>query len=178
MKRVMKKEGKIVQAYCLGERSAKIDELLKGGKIRRVDKTHWRVFSRESRDGEEALSGDYIKIDSSGLPYPNNREYFLNNHRHINGDNYEQIPQMLNAWSRKDGMCPEIRFLQRNKGLVMNEDSEEAYFQAPLWGDILSVGREAVIIFYDLQYNLDGTVRDAEFNFVARDEFYKTYEII
>ena len=173
MKRVMKKEGKIVQAYCLGERSAKIDELLKGGKIRRVDKTHWRVFSRESRDGEEALSGDYIKIDSSGLPYPNNREYFLNNHRHINGDNYEQIPQMLNAWSRKDGMCPEIRFLQRNKGLVMNEDSEEAYFQAPLWGDILSVGRETCSIIWTVRFGMRSLILLQEMNLIKHMRLFK-----
>lgn len=32
--------------------------------------------------------------------------------------------------------------------------------------------------FNNIQYNEDGSVRDAEFNFVARDAFEKTYSFV
>lgn len=178
MKRVRKKEGKVIQAYCLGESNAMLDKLMENGLVRKADETHWRILSREADEGEAARSGDYIKVDSSGAPYPNSREYFLKNHKPLGGDNYEQIPQPLNAWWREEGMCPEIQFLIDCKGLVINENNEEAYYSAPLWGDLLSAAKDAVIVFYSLEYDSEQKIADADFNFVARDEFDKTYDVI
>lgn len=176
MKKVKKKEGKIVQAYCLGEKHPVIEKLIQSGAIKQVDDTKWRIFSREAKDGELAFNGDYIKQDSSGSPYPNSREFFEKNHKHIEGDNYMQIPKPLNAWSLEEGMCPEIQFLIDYKGLVIDEQNEAAYFKAPLWGDMLSAARDAVIVFYEVEYDENQNILDADFNFVARDEFIKTYE--
>lgn len=175
MRRIKKKEGKIVKAYCLGEDHPIIDRLIREGKLQPAADGCWRVFSQESLEGELARSGDYIKLDSSGTPYPNTRAFFLENHRHAGGDDYEQIPRWLNAWCLEDGMCPEIRFLKEHRGLVIDEGSEDACFRAPLWGDMLSAAKDAVIVFYELEYGSRHEVVKADFNFVARDEFDKTY---
>lgn len=175
MRRIKKKGGKIIQAYCLGDGHPIIDRFIRDGRLRPVADGCWRVFSQESLKGEMAESGDYIKLDSGGTPYPNDRTFFLENHRHAGGDDYEQIPRRLNAWFPEDGMCPEIHFLIEHKGLVIDEGSEDACFRAPLWGDILSAAKDAVIVFYELEYGPRHEVVKADFNFVARNEFDKTY---
>lgn len=175
MRQIRKKEGKIIQAYCLGEDHPVIERLIGEGKIQPADVGRWRVFSQEATEGEVAESGDYVKLDSSGMPYPNTRAFFLKNHRHISGDDYEQIPRWLNAWCLEDGMCPEVRFLIEHKGLVIDEESEEACFRAPLWGDLLSAAKDAVIVFYELEYDSGHEVVEADFNFVARNEFDRVY---
>ena len=38
--------------------------------------------------------------------------------------------------------------------------------------------KDAVIVFYDISYDQDGMIVDAEYNFVERGEFNKTYNII
>lgn len=178
MKLVRKKEGKSVRAYCLGEGSGVLLELMAEGKIRRREDGKWLIFSQEANAGEVAEDCDYIKIDNAGWPYPNRREYFLENHRHIGGDEYEQLPVPLKAWDRNEPMCPEIEYLLSNKGLVIDEGSEDRYYSAPLWGDILTARNDCMIVFYSVTIDEDGAVRDADFNFVARDEFDKTYDVI
>lgn len=175
MRQVRKREGKMIKAYCLGEDHPMIERLIGEGKIRQVDAGHWRVFSQEAEKGELAESGDYVKLDSSGAPYPNTREFFKKNHRHVDGDDYEQIPKWLNAWCLEDGICPEIHFLIEHKGLVINEENEDACFRAPLWGDMLTAARNAVIVFFELEYDAGGEIVEADFNFVAKDEFDKVY---
>ncbi len=175
MRKVRKKEGKIIQAYCLGEDHPKLEELIKAGLLRKADDGQWRVLSREASEGEVAVSGDYIKLDSQGYPYPNSREFFLNNHRHLADDNYEQIPKVLHAWCAKDHMCEEVRFLIEHKELIIREDNEKAYFSAPLWGDVLVADKDAMIIFYDISYDEEQQIIDADFNFVAKEEYDKLY---
>ena len=172
MKTVKKKEGKTVKAYCLGEDSPVIHDLTEKGMVRQTDGSHWRIFSQEATNGEEAEAGDYIKIDSSGKPYPNSREFFLKNHRPLGGD------APLKAWDIKGPPCRELEFLISRKGLSINESDAAAYFSAPLWGDTLTAAKDAVIIFYSIQYDDGGDVTDADFNFVARNEFDRTYEIL
>ncbi len=177
LKLVKKKEGRKVTAYCLGDENPKIESLIEEGKIERRD-GGWLIFSQEANEGEWAGDGDFIKLDGSGYPYPNARAYFLDNHRHIGGDEYEQLPKPLKAWDREEGMCHEIEYLIAHKGLVINEGDEDNYFSAPLWGDILSARADCMIVFYSVTINEDGDVTDVDFNFVARDEFEKTYDVI
>ena len=178
MIRIKKKEGRLVRAYCLEANSPMINKLTEEGKICPVDSSHWRIFSREAKDGELARSGDYLKMDMRGNPYPNNRKHFLRNHRSVGGDDYEQLSRPLSAWRAGDRMCPEIWFLMEHKGLKINADDEDAYFSAPLWGDMLSAAKDAVIVFYDITYDAEKAVADVDFNFVARDEFEELYDII
>ncbi len=178
MKKVIKKSGKLVQAYCLGEKNEKVKELMEKGFLTQCENGQWRVFSQEAEQGEVAQHGDYIKIDSNGRPYPNDREFFLKNHKAAGENLYEQIPHVLEVWDSTEEMCPEVKFLIKSKGLVINDKDEQKYYKAPLWGDILTAGRDAVIVFYSIERDTEGNIVDAEFNFVAREEFEKTYTVL
>ncbi len=178
MMKVRKQEGKTVRAYRLGEPSEQMDAWMTQGLIRSDGDGRWRIRSREAEEGEAAADGDYVKMDSSGVPYPNTAEFFEQNHRHVGGDEYVQIPKTLDAWCIEEGMCPEIRFLMEHRGLVIDEADEQAYFRAPLWGDMLTAAKDAVIVFYSLSRDDAGAPVDADFNFVARDEFERIYEVL
>lgn len=77
-----------------------------------------------------------------------------------------------------DPVGPEVRYLMEHKGLTLCGDDPERYFRAPLWETELTAARDAVLVFYRILRDEGGEIRDAEFNFVARDEFDKTYEMV
>ena len=85
MFRVIKKQGKIVEAYRLGEESRMIRHLMEEGKIIEKGSGIFEVFSQEAvhGSGEIAYTGDFIKVDASGMPYPNTGGFFLKNHRRL-----------------------------------------------------------------------------------------------
>lgn len=180
--RKARKKFLVVEAYRLGDPNDEqaINELIAKGAVRLREAGVFEVFSQESRDGkgEIAYVGDYIKLDSSGHPYPNKADFFEKNHRHISGAYYEQRSEPVYAWLAEDGICPEIRFLMEQKHLTLNKRNPEKYFQAPLWGAHLSAAKNAVLIFYRIERDEAGDVMDAEFNFVERNEFEKTYEFL
>ena len=178
MKQVIKKQGRIVQAYRLGDEGPVVQKLIDEGKIKKLSDDLYEIFSQEAvnGNGELAFSVDYVKLDSTGTPYPNGQEFFLKNHIHIQDDDYEQIPKPLYAWEVSDGMCKEIEYLISEKGLVISPAQKETYYSAPLWGTLLSAAEDAVIIFYDIRWDADGNVVLADFNFVARSEFEQTYD--
>lgn len=178
--KVIKKKGLFIRAFCLGEEPEIMRHYVKKGVLRKREDDIYEVFSKEAMNGTGQLAriGDYIKIDTAGDIYPNGRDYFLQNHRQIGEHIYEQIPKELDAWTYEAGMCQEIKFLIRNKGLVIDETSEEKYYTAPLWGTKLSAGKNAVIIFYRIDKDEKGHIQDIDFNFVERKEFEKTYCII
>lgn len=180
---IIKKNGTRLFAYRLGETHPVIDRLLSEGKIVVRDNGEFEIMSLEaynggSGKGQIAHAGDYIKIASSGFPYPNNAEFFHSNHRRISGDEYEQIPKPLKAWTVQEPMCEEMQFLIEQKGLVINENDATNYFTAPLWGTVESAAKDSVIVFYRVERNSCGKIVDAEFNFVVRDAFDETYDII
>ncbi len=177
MRKAIKLHGKTVSAWRLGDNSDMEKRLIQEGKIKLSDGGVYEIFSREamSGSGESANAGDYFKVDSQGYPYPNDKEFFEKKHRHIDGDTYEQLPTPLDVWFLEDGMCDEIQFLLDHKGLKINPDDEEKYFSAPLWGTLLSTGKDSAIVFYSLQMDKEGKITDIDFNFVAADEFAKTY---
>ena len=180
---IIKKQGKPVQACRLGGSSPLLERLMAQGTLRALPDGSFEVFSQEavlagSGRGQRASSGDYIKIDGAGFPYPNSCEFFQKNHRHIEGDTYEQIPAPLKAWTAEEPLCPEVKFLIREKGLVLNEAHPKRFFSAVLWGTPESAPRDAVLVFYELSYGADGAVTDAVFNFVVQSEFRDTYRIL
>lgn len=183
MFRVIKNKGKIVKAYRLGEESPAINQLIAEGKIVSLENGKYEVFSQEalkggSGHGELASAGDYVKVDSTGAPYPNDALYFKENHRQISGDEYEQIPKILAAWNAREPMCREIEFLIREKELVLDTEHPEQYYRASLWGTTEVADINAVLIFYSISYREDGTVEDASFNLVEGKEFERTYELV
>ena len=183
MYKVIKNKGKIVKAYQLGDNSNEIiKNLISDGKIINAGDGSYRVFSREimngENDGEIAAEGDWIKIDSNGFPYPNKKDFFEANHRHIDGDTFEQIPKALLAWDSNLEMCPEVTFLVEKKGLIIDEKSVSRRYSAELWGTTEVADAEAKIVFYKISYAGNGDIEDIDYNFIASDEFEKTYSIV
>lgn len=178
--KVIKKHGKTVSAYRLGDRSEVIEKLIVEGKIMPREDGTFEVMSQKSVNGSGQIAkiGDYIKLDSTGCPYPNDEAFFNANHRHIEGDSYEQTPKPLLAWTVDEPITEEISFLIAHKGLVLNDKSPDKYFTAPLWGSLESSPRDSVLIFYSVNRNEADEITDADFNFVARSEFELSYNML
>ncbi|MDM8123992.1 hypothetical protein [Mediterraneibacter glycyrrhizinilyticus] len=178
--RKAKKRPMVVQAYRLGEENDVLAGLTAEGEICLKGDGSFEVFSQETKgdSGEIAYTGDYIKLDSSGNPYPNSAEYFEKNHCHIAGAFYEQRSKTVLVWMYGDSMCPEISYLIEQKHLTFHEDDPDKYFRAPLWGTELSAPKDAVIVIYRISRDESGKITDADFNFVAGTEFDKTYELL
>lgn len=175
---VKKKRGTVVTAYQLKKENPQIKKLIAEGKIRPLENGTFAVMSREATEGQIAKEGDYIKIDSGGYPYPNSREFFEANHVRTESGEYEQVPRELQAWRPQEGITEEFRFLVDHKGLVYDPSSETECFRAPLWGDIETAGRDAIVVYYQVDRDALGNITDISFNFVVRDEFEKTYDVI
>lgn len=175
MAKVIKNRGKEVQAWELGKGTEMEIRLIKQGKIV-LKGDSYELFSQEVHcgKGEKANVGDFFKVDKAGYPYPNNREWFIQNHRHIDGDTYEQIPKELLAWESTEEITPEVQFLIDHKGLKLNYENPAQFFGAELWGTWLTATAFAVLVFYSVSYE-NGQIVDADFNFVARSEFVETY---
>lgn len=182
MIKVIKKQGKKVKAYCLGDENPVLEELINEKKIVQRGGAY-EVFSQEAvnggtNHGQLAKAGDYVKLDHAGFTYPNDEAFFKENHRHILGDEYEQLPRPLSAWTADEAMCKEVLFLIQNKGLLLDNANPKRYYSAVLWGTKEVAAKDAVLVFYRTTYNDDGTVKDADFNFVSRDDFKQTYDRI
>ncbi len=178
--RVMKKRGNIIKAYQLGKMGAEVRKLMDEHKIIDIGGGKFEVMSREavqggSGHGQVAELEDYIKIDGGGYPYPNDRKYFKKNHKYIAGDEYEQIPRPLLAWTAEEEISPEITFLIEKKGLILDENSKENYFNAILWETKESAPRDSILVFYSIDHDDQGNIMDATFNFVVREEFDQNY---
>ena len=180
MKMARKLLGKTVQAWTLGENSPMETEMIDRGLIRETGEGQYALYSQEAVNGQgqQAFAGDYFKVDGAGYPYPNSREWFRANHRHISGDTWEQIPKALEIWEAGDGENEALRWLLETGKLVIREEEPERYFNARLWGADLSAARDAVLVFYSVTRNEAGEISDVDFNFVERQEFLRTYELV
>lgn len=176
-------KSKIVKAYCLGENSEMEQQLLQEGTIRKREDGSYELFSREAVNGsgQIAHAGDYFKVDhvdGKNYPYPNAREYFLKNHRHISGDEYVQNGSGDTAyaiWQDGDESCEEIRFLLDTGRLTISPDTPDKYYNAFLWGTLLNAGRDATVVFYGVTRDSEGKITDIDFNLVARQFFEENY---
>ena len=75
-------------------------------------------------------------------------------------------------------MCPEVQYLIDNKGLELKPDDPEHYFNAELWGTMMSAPIDAYLMFYSIDRAEDGSITDASFNFVVRDWFEGVYSVL
>lgn len=169
-----------VQACRLGEDSPLLKRLLEEKRIVPAGPGQYQVFSVETDGvkGEMACDGDFVKVDVNGGVYPNKAAFFLHKHKQIGENTYVQEEQCLQAWDAQEPMCDEITFLMQKKGLVINRQSNDRYYSAPLWGTTLFAARDAVIIFYSITRDKQGRIMYADYNFVERRVFEKTYERI
>ena len=180
MRNVIKKENAKVIAFQLGQGSQLEHTFRNSGKVLRISEEAFEVFSQEATGvhGEIAHVGDYVKIDSAGFPYPNKRDFFEQNHRLVGENEYEQIAKPLIAWCFGDPVDEVISFMIQQKGLVIDPRHAEKCFNAPLWGTMLSAKADAVIVVYRVDRDEAGHIVDVDFNFVAREEFVKTYSFL
>ena len=79
---VIKKKGKKVLAYRLGEAHPVIDRLVSEEKILPCEDGSFEIMSLEaynggSGKGQSAQPGDYIKLDDTGFPIPITRSSLL-----------------------------------------------------------------------------------------------------
>lgn len=175
-----KKKDKAIQAWELGAATQMEKNMVSQGKIKLLPDGKYELFSEECLDGkgEIAQAGDYFKVSAKGFPYPNSREFFLANHVHIKDEWYTQISKPLQIWDRKDEISEEIRFLLDHGKLIIHPETPDQYFSANLWGTEEKAAEDTVIVFYSVDRNPDGTIDNISFNFVSREAFDQTYDII
>lgn len=183
MIQVMNKRGTVVKAYRLGLPHPVLDALMAEKRLIDLHDGTYEVFSQEavlggSGHGQLARAGQWIRVDSAGFPYPNADEWVRANLRHIGGDDFEKLQKPLNAWQADMPMCPQIQFLIRQKGLELNEEDPDHYFSAVIQGTRESAARDATLIFYSISQDEEGNVTDAEFHFIEKTEFDRTYDIL
>lgn len=174
---LVQKTAQKVRAWCLGAGTEMESLMITQGRIIREGIDHYRVCSQESPDeGQLVPAGDYFKVDSTGAPYPNSRECFLQNHTHIEGDWYWQTAPVLKAWCREEEMCPEVDYLIQCGRLRIDENNPERYFSAFLWGAELHAAADGVIIFDHRETPED--LASIGLRFITREEFGLTYRIV
>ncbi len=179
----MKTHNARLYAYRLGDGTDAEKRLIRSGAIRPMPNGRYELFSLEAVNGkgEVARTGDYFKItvvDGAEYPYPNGKDSFESHHRHIEGDLYEQIGLPFPIWRAGEPICDEMRFLLQSGRLSIDEADNAHYFNALLWNAPLSAAKDAVVVFYDVVRDSNGIIKDASFNFVAKDEFGKAYRIV
>lgn len=163
-------------ACCLGQDSELEQQLCAKGMLRRTRPGQWEVLTREAAvQGEVAMDGDYIKLDSMGMPYPLKRDFFLANHVLQEDGTYLQKSRPLRLWCREEEPCRELQFLLERGLLEHRPEQPEAAYRAFLFGTWQTAAADAVIVFDLVSYDEDGALDRVEFHFIARDEFEKTY---
>ena len=177
---IVQKKAVRVQAWQLGAQSEKELELMNGGRIKRRADGGYELFSQEAtgRTGQIAKPGDYFKVALSGEPYPNEKEWFERMHSHIQGDWYIQKSLPLSAWTVQEQINETIRFLLDHNLLKINKNDAAHFFSAPLWGTTETAAKDAVIIIHRVEKNDKNEITGVSFNFVARDEFDRTYSVL
>lgn len=183
MKYAIKSKRKIVKAYPLGVGHPMELALIEEGAIQLLSDGSYALFSQEAVNGQGQIAhaGDYFKVDTIDgrhYPYPNGREFFLANHTHLSGDEYEQLNKPLLIWQADDAMIEEIRWLVDTGRLTLKPQEPDRFFNAFLWGADLSAARDATLVFYSVDRDENGVITDISFNFVAKNEFEASYTLL
>ena len=180
MRKVRKKEEKIIYAYRLGAGSEVERTMILEGKIRKTADGSYEIFSSEAHNGtgEQAKPGDYFKVDGLGNPYPNEKEWFEARHVLAGANCYRQKLETYDAWEVGDPVSEPLQYLLDQHLLKIQTEDTASYFTAKIWGTELTAARDAVLVFYQIERDKTGMIRDVDFNLVARSEFERTYEYV
>lgn len=125
--------------------------------------------------GELAQAGDYIKLDTTGMPYPAERTWFEENHICREDGLYLQKVTPRKAWGMHELLCPEICFLLEHGLLEMDR---EQGFRAQLWGTVQTAAPGGIVVLDRVETDGCGEILTVDFHFVAEEEFAATYEIL
>lgn len=167
------------RAFQLGNACSLEREFISRGLLLPLPEGLWRVKTRESpTEGELAKSGDYIKIDRSGMPYPTGKEWFEANHVPLKGGMYLQTATPRKAWQASEPVCPEIRFLLDQGLLRWNPEDQSCTFQAYLWGTEQTAAGDAVVVLDRVETDSLRKIQTVEFHFVAKEEFQSAYDVL
>ena len=176
---LVKKKALPQRACCLGEGSALEQELIRRKLLKKRPDGLWELTTRETAgQGEICRPGDYIKLDSIGMPYPNDPSYFRANHTHLEGQWYVQNSRPVYGWTLEQPEDPIIRFLVESGRLRIDPEDPARTFSAFLWGTEQTAARDAVIIITATERSAGGQITDVSFHMVAGEEFRKTYDIL
>lgn len=176
---LIKKKALPQQVCCLGEGSALEQELIQRKLLKKRADGLWELTTRETEGkGEVCRPGDYIKLDSLRMPYPNDPVYFRENHAHLEGEWYIQNSRPVCGWTLEQPDDPIIRFLVDTGRLRIDLRDPRRTFSAFLWGTEQTAARDAVIIITATERSAEGQITDVSFHMVAGDEFRKTYDIL
>lgn len=181
MARIQKIAGKKVNAYELGNGNAMEAQMIAEGKITLEDGIYYlrstEVVNAGTK-GQQAVAGDFFKIDSEGNPYPNAREWFLQHHKvlDVSANEYEQIPQPNEAWFYGEPITDAVQYCLDHELVKLNDEDPQNYFGAMLWGEWLTAPQNAALMFYSVTRE-NGVVTDVDFNFVIKEEIDKNYRI-
>lgn len=169
-----------LQAWQLGTNTIMERKLIEEGRIIKRDDGQYELFSLEATrgTGEIARAGDYFKVDATNCPYPNEKAKFERTHRRLEGDWYEQISVPVHIWTADEPVCEEINFLLSTGRLQIHSGDPQHYFSAKLWGTEETAPRDAVVVFYSVERDGSGTIHSIDFNFVVKDVFDETYELL
>ena len=88
-----------------------------------------------------------------------------------------QKPLPLLIWQARDLMCPEIAELIRTERLRLDPADPAHYFQAQLWGTLLSTSESGTVIFYEVWHATDGSIEAVDFNLVTGEVFAADYTL-
>lgn len=179
----VKKNSRPVVAFQLGNGCSEEKDLIEKNKLKKLPDDQYEVFTRESGavSGQKCDSGDYIKIDTAGYPYPVKKDVFEQMHTLYKGK-WIQLSEVRSAWYCDLGSedeCEEMRFLLSNGKIEISKSSYDCYFSSnDQWETTLSAAKDAVIVFRNIERELNGSIISVNFSFVARDEFLRTYYLL
>ena len=168
------------QAWELGSGSEMERSMISQGRMCvRPDGTY-EIFSLEAHGGKGQIAekGDFFKVDYRGWPQPCNREWFLQNHLHLEEDWYNQIAKPLKIWRKGEPESEEIQYLLEKGILKIHPDHPKQYFSASLWDTEETAACDAVVVFFDIKRDSDGKIEEINFNFVDAEYFRKNYSLM
>ena len=168
-----------VQAFQLGRSCCLEQQLIRSGHLLPLQDGLWRIKTREALTvGELVKTGDYIKIDRSGMPYPTEKDWFEANHTQLEENLYLQIAEPKIAWKGTHPIIPEIQFLLDRNLLIWTPGDPDQTFRAQLWGTLQTAAADAVVVLDRVETDHLEKIQAVEFHFVANDEFQTTYDIL
>ena len=178
---IIKNKSEMVKACRLGGMPSEMElKLMDEGKIKLCNGrvSIYEVFSQKSKEGsgERARAGDFVKIDKDGYPAVVRMEEFLNNHRKVKDDIWEEIPEPILAWEKQDKVIPEMQFLIDKKKLMFDATDPKKFFVVLVNQKRITASEDAILIFFNIKYNSDGAVVDTDIEFVEKEDFESNYQ--
>ncbi len=140
----------------------------------------YELFSQEAlkEKGETAHTGDFFKVDDSGFPYPIKRSWFLQNHKHLKDDMYQQISKPIKIWRYGEAISEEIQFLLDKGLLSFHPEDPKHYYSAFIWGTEENAADDAIIALFDVERAKGGIITDINFNFIEKEYFEAHYDVL